>query len=398
MVAEGRVRVNGLVVRELGAKADPFKDKVELDGKRVVAETPVYIVVHKPRGVVSTMNDPEGRPSMKEILDGIGKRVFPVGRLDFATSGVLLATNDGEFADALLHPKKAVPKTYIVKVKGLMKLEDLARWQTGVKLEDGVTLPAEAKLVRHEVDKTWFELTIREGRNQQIRRMGDATGFTVMRLARMTFAGISSEDLRPGAWRGMTRDELLALKKEYGVPKKVSAAPVEVAFDRRKSRVPQVDGHGRAQPRDDRSHRSAERGPSRARGGAPNGGRAGDRVNEQRPARGANHVQSAHVPDGGRAAGRGRERERDRRPERGPARGGDRPPVRGSARTPSSPRAAADSPPTRTAARSGGPPRREDRGRGPAATNRFERSPRPSQSPSRESSDRAPARPGRRKR
>jgi 23S rRNA pseudouridine2605 synthase len=91
MVAEGRVRVNGLVVRELGAKADPFKDKVELDGKRVVAETPVYIVVHKPRGVVSTMNDPEGRPSMKEILDGIGKRVFPVGRLDFATSGVLLA-------------------------------------------------------------------------------------------------------------------------------------------------------------------------------------------------------------------------------------------------------------------------------------------------------------------
>ena len=239
LITEGRVRVNGRVVSELGAKADPRDDKIEVDGKRVVAEHAVYIVLHKPRGVVATMSDPEGRPTVAEILKNVGARVFPVGRLDFATSGVLLATNDGEMSDGLLHPKKAVPKTYIVKVNGKMKKEDLDRWREGVQLEDGKTIPAEAKVVRFEGDKTWFELTIKEGRNQQIRRMGEATRFPVMRLARLSFASVTAEGLRPGQWRHMTRDELVQLKKTYGVPRSVVSPPAQDHAPARRTRSPE---------------------------------------------------------------------------------------------------------------------------------------------------------------
>ena len=221
MISGGRVRVNGRVVTELGTRADPASDRIELDGQRLTAEKPVYILLHKPRGVVATLSDPEGRPSVGEMLSGLGVRAYPVGRLDFATSGVLLATNDGDFSNALLHPRGGVPKRYVVKAAGMMKDADIEKWRRGVELEDGKTLPAEVELLRHEGDKTWMELTIREGRNQQIRRMGEATGFPVMRLARTSFAGISSEGLAPGRWRYLTRQELVELKKTYGVPRKV---------------------------------------------------------------------------------------------------------------------------------------------------------------------------------
>ncbi len=221
LITAGRVRVNGRVVTELGSQADPRKDAVEVDGKRLVAEKPVYVVLHKPKNVVSTMSDPEGRPTVAELLKPMGPRLFPVGRLDFATSGVLLATNDGEFSNGLLHPRREVPKTYVVKAQGTMSDEDLDRWRQGVELEDGRTLPAQVRLLRHEADKTWFEITIREGRNQQLRRMGEATGFYVMRLARVSFAGIDHEGLRPGQARALTPKELTALKETYGVPKRV---------------------------------------------------------------------------------------------------------------------------------------------------------------------------------
>src|SRR5580700_1569749 len=237
LIAEGHVRVNGRVVTELGTKADPRKDRVEVNGERVVAEQLVYVVLHKPRGVVTTMSDPEGRPSVREILAPIGTRVYPVGRLDFATSGVLLATNDGDFAEGMMHPKKAVPKMYVVKVSGAMQPKDMDRWREGIRLEDGVTLPAKLKLLRHEGDKTWFELTIREGRNQQIRRMGDASGFPVMRLARLSFAGVTAEGLRPGDWRYLAPDELVDLKKEYGVPKHIVHAEMRPAGRTRTARV-----------------------------------------------------------------------------------------------------------------------------------------------------------------
>ena len=238
LITAGRVRVDGKVVTELGTKADPRSSVIEVDGKRVFAESLLYVVLHKPRNVVATMSDPEGRPTVRELLAKVPARLYPVGRLDFATSGVLLATNDGDFAAAMLHPRKAVPKTYIVKVQGLMEDRDLDAWRRGVKLEDGMTLPAKVKLVRHEEGKTWFELTITEGRNQQIRRMGDATGFRVMRLARLSFAGITSEGLPPGAWRYLTREELAQLKSDWGVPKKVVAPPVQDAEESREARRP----------------------------------------------------------------------------------------------------------------------------------------------------------------
>lgn len=249
LITSGRVRVNGRIITELGAKADPRKDRVEVDGKRVVAEQAVYVVLHKPRGVVSTMSDPEGRPTVRELLADVGGRVFPVGRLDFATSGILLCTNDGELSDGLLHPRKAVPKTYVVKVKGAMTPDDLDVWRKGIRLEDGVTLPAEAKMLRHEGDKTWIELTIREGRNQQIRRMGEATRFPVMRLARVSFAGIDLEGLPPGRWRAMTREELLQLKKTYGVPRSIPAAtPIVQSPGKRPARTQQGARYGGGAP------------------------------------------------------------------------------------------------------------------------------------------------------
>jgi len=229
LITDGRVRVNGHIVSELGAKADPHRDKIELDGRRVTLEDPVYLVLHKPRGVISTMSDPEGRMTVHDLLKDAPGRVYPVGRLDYATSGVLLATNDGDFAVALMHPRKGVPKTYVVKVAGVMQERDVDSWRRGVKLEDGLTLPAKVSLLRHEGDKTWLELTIREGRNQQIRRMGEATGFSVMRLARVSFAGITSEGLRPGMFRALTRDELVTLRAEYGVPKRLPRGAEEGA-------------------------------------------------------------------------------------------------------------------------------------------------------------------------
>jgi 23S rRNA pseudouridine2605 synthase len=229
LIAAGRVRVDGRVITELGTKVDPRSSRVEVDGQRIARESPVYIVLHKPRGTVSTMHDPEGRPTVRELFADVPARVYPVGRLDFNTSGVLFATNDGDFAEGLMHPRRLVPKAYIVKVQGAMRPGDLDGWRRGVTLEDGKTQPAKAKLLRHEADKTWIELTITEGRNQQVRRMGDATGFRVMRLARTAFAGVGCEGLRPGEWRYLSADELAILKKEYGVPKRVVSPPQEDA-------------------------------------------------------------------------------------------------------------------------------------------------------------------------
>jgi 23S rRNA pseudouridine2605 synthase len=230
IIASGRVRVDGRIITELGTKVDPRESRVEVDGERIVRQPSVYLILHKPRGVVSTMSDPEGRPTVRDLLRGVSAaRFYPVGRLDFNTSGALLVTNDGDFSVALMHPRRAVPKTYVIKVQGVMEDRDLDRWRRGIDLEDGKTLPAKVKLLRHEGPKTWLELTITEGRNQQIRRMGDATGFRVMRLARLSFAGVGTEGLPPGKWRYLTADEQAALKKEYGVPKRIAAPPKEEA-------------------------------------------------------------------------------------------------------------------------------------------------------------------------
>jgi 23S rRNA pseudouridine2605 synthase len=157
LITAGRVRVNGKVVDTLGARVASRRDKVEVDGVRIVAEAPVYLVFHKPRGVVTTLNDPEGRPTIKESLEGVAERVFPVGRLDFHTSGVLLLTNDGDLAQALLHPRRSVAKTYVAKVRGIVTDLQLEPWRTGMILpatpsdpdeRPAPTLPADVRVLR----------------------------------------------------------------------------------------------------------------------------------------------------------------------------------------------------------------------------------------------------------
>lgn len=216
LILEGRVRVNGRIIRELGAKADLHKDRVEVDGKRLVTERPVYYLLHKPRAVVTTLEDPEGRDTIADLLRGISERVFPVGRLDYHTSGALLITNDGELAQALLHPRKLVPKQYIAKLKGHLEIVELDALRNGVVLDDGYrTRKAELFVMREEGGNTWIHITITEGKNRQIHRMGMAIGHPVMRLSRVGFANLTTEALRPGDYRELYGHEVEKLQKDY---------------------------------------------------------------------------------------------------------------------------------------------------------------------------------------
>ena len=216
LITEGRVRVNGRIVRELGARANLRKDRVEVDGRRLVAQRHVYFLMHKPRGVVTTLDDPEGRKTVKDSLGNINERVFPVGRLDFQTSGALLLTNDGDLAQALLHPTRAVPKTYNAKLEGKLDAERLNALREGVTLDDGhKTAPAEVKVLRTDDKATSVEITISEGKNRQIHRMGEAIARAVLRLTRLSFAGLTLEGLRPGQLRQLTARELTDLKETY---------------------------------------------------------------------------------------------------------------------------------------------------------------------------------------
>lgn len=220
LIVEGRVRVDGRVVTELGTKADS-KAKIELDGKRIVQDQFCYGVMNKPRGMLTTLSDPEGRPTIGSILKQVGLRVIPVGRLDFNTSGVLLFTNDGDFAQALAHVKGKVPKVYIAKVRGELDERELARWAERIEIDGRKTEPASVRALRREGGHTWLEVTIYEGRNRQVRRLGEHAGTPLVRLVRVSHAGIDAEGLRPGEWRLLTIDELKALKAAYGTPKKI---------------------------------------------------------------------------------------------------------------------------------------------------------------------------------
>jgi 23S rRNA pseudouridine2605 synthase len=216
VILAGRVRVNGKVVSELGARADLATDRVEVDGKPIQREAFAYYVVHKPKGMVTTLKDPEGRPSLSDILDKLPERVYPVGRLDFNTSGVLLVTNDGDLAQALLHPSKEVPKTYVAKLNDVASDKALELLRRGVTLDDGYrTAPASVTRLRDEEDHTWLEITITEGKNRQVHRMIEVTGFHVMRLSRVRFAGLSSEGLRPSQVRALEPMEIALLRRTY---------------------------------------------------------------------------------------------------------------------------------------------------------------------------------------
>lgn len=218
MIQEGRVRINGKVITELGIKADPTVDRIEVDGKQLEGESLITILMNKPRGVVCTLHDPEGRPTVLDFIKEIDARLFPVGRLDFATSGALLLTNDGQLSFALTHPKHNVEKVYLVKIEGAVSEAQLKKWREGVDIGDGVTQPAEVFKSEQDENFTWLHVTLREGKNRQIRRMADATGLTVKKLKRISVAGLTIDGIRIGRYRVLSPLEIKKLKDQFQIP------------------------------------------------------------------------------------------------------------------------------------------------------------------------------------
>jgi 23S rRNA pseudouridine2605 synthase len=214
LIKEGRVVVNSKVVTELGTKVDINKDKVRVDGKLIASQENIYILMNKPKGVITSVKDDRGRKTVIDLLEGVSQRVYPVGRLDYNTEGVVLLTNDGELTNSLIHPKYKVYKTYIAKVQGIPSEDQLDLLRIGIKLEDGVTAPAKVNI--QDIDPshniTTFEITIHEGKNRQVRRMCDAIGYPVKNLKRIKFATLTLEGLRRGQYRLLSVDEVENLK------------------------------------------------------------------------------------------------------------------------------------------------------------------------------------------
>ena len=215
MITSGRVKINGKVVNTLGTKASLAKDKITVDGNRLESEKKVYILLNKPKGVVTTLKDPEGRKTISELVPDIKERIFPVGRLDYNTEGLLLMTNDGDLAQLLTHPSHEIKKTYLVKVKGVPSEEKLDILRKGVKLEDGVTGSAVVHLleVDREKEVSTLEIAIWQGKNRQVRRMFEAIGYVVRNLKRVQFAFLDLSDVKRGQYRKLLPSEVERLKK-----------------------------------------------------------------------------------------------------------------------------------------------------------------------------------------
>ena len=218
MILKGRVSVNGQIVRQLGSKAVLGRDDIRVDGKAVEPEEEkVVLALFKPRGCVTTLHDPQGRPTVADVVGKVPLRVYPVGRLDYDTDGLLLLTNDGELAHRLQHPRYKVAKTYLAKVRGSPGEDALAKLQQGVDLEDGKTALAELNVVKDGEMMTWLSLTLREGRKHQVKRMCAAVGHPVAKLRRTKVGPIGLGTLRPGERRRLKSREVKALFKVVGL-------------------------------------------------------------------------------------------------------------------------------------------------------------------------------------
>jgi pseudouridine synthase len=218
MILAGRVRLNGQVVTELGTKANPRTDKITVDGRPLNLSQPlIYLILNKPVGVVTTAADPEGRPTVMHLLPRLPSRVYPVGRLDYHSTGLLLFSNDGELAMRLTHPRFGVPKVYRVKVSGTPAPETIERWRGGVRLEEGKTAPAQVRVLRSSEGKTWLEMTLAEGRRREIRRMCEYVGHPVEKLQRVALGPISLGNLRVGEHRLLRAREVRELRAAAGL-------------------------------------------------------------------------------------------------------------------------------------------------------------------------------------
>lgn len=219
-IAEGRVTVNGAVVRKLGSQADPLKDSIKVDGRRIrLPAAHLYYAFHKPPGIITTVNDPERRPDLTPYLQRLGekRRVFPVGRLDYNTTGLLLLTNDGELALRVAHPRYGVKKVYRAKLSSCPTEQDFAQLRKGIRLADGMAAPARARVVEKLKKNAWVEIEVREGRKREVRRMFEALGYFVEKLTRIRVGPIALGDLPMGEMRPLRPDEVKALKHAVGL-------------------------------------------------------------------------------------------------------------------------------------------------------------------------------------
>jgi 23S rRNA pseudouridine2605 synthase len=222
MIAEGRVSVNRIVVTAPGKKADPQKDEIRVDGRLVSLETEkIYLMLHKPQGYVTTLSDPQGRPIVTDLLHGVDARVYPVGRLDYDSEGLLILTNDGEFAQRIQHPRFGIPKTYRIKVEGRFLKGKVKALEKGIDLSDGRFVPAGIQLEKANPGSTWLTLTMTDGRNRVIRRVFDSIGHSVTRLIRIAVADIALASLPEGTWRMITQREVERLLALAGSRKEV---------------------------------------------------------------------------------------------------------------------------------------------------------------------------------
>ena len=211
IILDGRVQVNGRTVAELGAKADPRRDEITVDLVPIHREAPVYILMNKPKGYVTTVKDDQGRPTVMALLKDVPGRLYPVGRLDFNSEGLLLMTNDGALAQVLMGPEHEIPKVYLVKVHRTPKPELLKEFQEGFRLSGRRLKPCHIEIAE-KGDNPWLKVTLTEGKNQQIRRMFAAVGHPVSKLRRVQFGPLADPLLKPGAWRFLSPQEIAAIK------------------------------------------------------------------------------------------------------------------------------------------------------------------------------------------
>ena len=228
MLQEGRVAVNGAVITELGSKADLDRDHIKVDGRLIRApKHKVYIALNKPVSVMTTVSDPEGRPTVMDLLRGVKDRVYPVGRLDFHSDGLLLLTNDGDMANAIMSAHSHLPKTYVVKVNGELTLDQEKQFREGVSLSGRRTLPAGLRLIRKAANP-WYEVRLTEGRNNQIRMMFKNFGRLVEKLRRVRVGPLELGPLKPGQYRHLDAEEVrnlqLAIQKAQAAPRRVKPA------------------------------------------------------------------------------------------------------------------------------------------------------------------------------
>lgn len=208
LISDGRVTVDGQVVSTLGSKVDPVRQEIKVDGRPLLETGLVYYLLNKPRGYVTTMSDPQGRPLVTSLLKGVKTRVFPVGRLDIDTSGALLLTNDGDLTQKVLHPSNEINRTYLARVTGRPSETKLDLLRQGILLEDRKTWPAIIRVVDNDRDSTSIEITIHEGRKRQVRKMFAAIGHPVRELSRTAYAKLELGNLPVGRFRELTKKDL----------------------------------------------------------------------------------------------------------------------------------------------------------------------------------------------